>query len=136
MNVNDVPQDPKDFKEGDKMRKLIYAVDNEGKYTGVNSAGWDPENEAMKQAWDAVDETLADTEEKVHQGTLSPIAYFMQKNLMDISLLSKYIGKWKWRVQRHMKPAVFKKLDAKLLEAYARIFNITVEELKAFGKDR
>jgi hypothetical protein len=136
MNVNEVPQDPKNFKEGGKMRKLVYAVDIEGNYTGVNSVGWDAENEALKQAWDAVDETLADTEEKVRNGKLSPIAYFMQKNLMDVSLLCRYIGKWKWQVRRHMKPGVFKKLDAKLLQAYAGIFNVTVEELKKFGKDK
>lgn len=134
MHVNEVPQDPKDFKEGEKLRKLVYAVGQDGNYTGITSAGWDAENEAMKQAWDAVDEALADTEEKVRQGTLSPIAYFMQKNLMDISLLSKYVGKWKWRVRRHMKPAVFKQLSDNQLQAYATLFNITVAELKDFGK--
>jgi hypothetical protein len=134
MHVNEVPQDPKDFKEGEKLRKLVYAVDNNGNYTGINSAGWDAENTAMKQAWDAVDEALADTEEKVNQGVLSPIAYFMQKNLMDISLLAKYMGKWKWQVHRHFKPAVFNKLSDDQLQAYATIFNITIEELKDFGK--
>ncbi|HXS37088.1 MAG TPA: hypothetical protein VN721_10340 [Flavipsychrobacter sp.] len=136
MKINEVPQDPKDFKEGDKLRKLVYAVDSEGKYTGVNSAGWDAENTALKQAWDAVDEALSETEAKVRSGELSPIAYFMQKNLMDLPLLAKYIGKWKWQVRRHMKPAVFEKMDPTLLQAYAKVFNITVDELNSFGKDK
>jgi len=136
MNVNEVPQDPKDFKEGDKVKKLVYAVDKDGKYTGVNSAGWEAENFAMKQAWDDVDETLADVTAKVRAGELSPIAYYMQKNLMDVALLAKYIGKWKWKVNNHMKPAIFDKLDAETLTKYAQIFNITVDELKNFGKDK
>ena len=134
MKVNEVPQDPKNFRDGDKVKKLMYAVDKDGKYTGVNSAGWEAENFATRQAWDAVDDALAETEQKVKEGKLSPIAYFMQKCLMDKSLLAKYVGKWGWQVSRHMKPSIFNQLDEELLGRYASVFNITVEELKAFGK--
>src|ERR1700761_9434552 len=101
MNVNEVPQDPRDLKHNGKIRKVVYAVGDDGKYTGVNSEGWDAENFAMKQAWDDIDETLAETEAKVHSGELSPVAYFMQKNLMDVALLARYAGKWQWQVKRH-----------------------------------
>ena len=133
MKVNEVPQDKRDFKEGDKLKKLVYAVGEDGKYTGVNSAGWEAENFAMKQAWDDINEKLADTERKVREGTLSPLAYFMQKNLMDIALLARYAGKWQWQVKRHFKPDVFKQLDREIVGKYAGIFNITVEELITFG---
>lgn len=134
MKVNEVPQDPKDFREGDKIKKLIYAVGKDGKYTGVNSAGWEAENEATRQAWDAVDEALAETKEKVMNGELSPIAYYMEKCLMDVGLLAKYVGKWKWQVKKHLKPNGFKKLDNSLLEKYAEVFEIKVDELINFGK--
>lgn len=129
-----MPQDPKDFREGDKIKKLIYAVGKDGKYTGVNSAGWEAENEATRQAWDAVDEALAETKEKVMNGELSPIAYYMEKCLMDVGLLAKYVGKWKWQVKKHLKPNGFKKLDNSLLEKYAEVFEIKVDELINFGK--
>lgn len=134
MKANEVPQDKRDFKEGDKIHKLMYAVDNDGKYTGITSAGWEAENIATKQAWDAVDEELAETAEKVKNGELSPIAYYMQKHLMEVSLLAKYVGKWQWQVKRHFKPAVFSKLSADTLNKYAAVFNITAEDLKNFGK--
>ncbi|RYZ55230.1 MAG: hypothetical protein EOP49_03295 [Sphingobacteriales bacterium] len=134
MNINEVPQDPKDFKEGEKLKKLVYATDKDGKYTGVNSAGWDAENFAMKQAWDAADEELAETVEAIKRGELSPLAFYMKKSLMDLSLLAKYAGKWQWQVKRHMKPSVFKDLPQDLLQTYANIFNITVPELVNFGK--
>lgn len=134
MKVNDVPQDPKKFKGADEVKKKMYAVDDDGKYTGVNSAGWEAENVATRLAWDTVDEELIETEKKVKAGELSPIAYYMQKCLMDIGLLAKYVGKWKFQVKRHMKPSVFKKLDKALLEKYASVFNITVTELTDFGK--
>ena len=111
------------------MRKKVYAVGDDGKYTGVNSAGWEPENTALRQAWDDIEDALATTEAKVRAGELSPIAFFMQKNLMDLALLARYMGKWQWQVKRHFKPEVFKKLDAATLAKYAQVFNITAEEL-------
>ncbi len=134
MKVNEVPQDPKNFKGADKVKKLMYAVDKDGKYTGVNSAGWEAENTATRQVWDDVDEALTATEAQVKAGEISPISYYMQKSLMDIALLAKFVGKWQWQVKRHMKPAVFSKLSTGMLEKYASVFNITVHELQSFGK--
>jgi len=136
MNVNEVPQDRRDFKQAENMKKLVYAVDKEGKYTGVSSAGWEVENFATRQAWDDIDETLRQTEADVRAGKVSPVLYFMHKNLMELSLLANYVGKWQWQVKRHFKPEVFSKLKPGLLTTYARIFNITIEELVNFGKDK
>ena len=133
MQLDEVPQDGLDYKERNRLRKLMYAVDKEGNYTGIPSVGWEAENAATKSAWDEVAEVLRETEEAVKAGKLSPIAYFMQKSLMDLPLLAKYIGKWQWTVRRHMKPAVFAKLSDATLTAYAGVFNITAGELKAFG---
>lgn len=112
----------------------MYAVDNDGKYTGVNSVGWEAENAATKQAWDEVEQSLEETEAKVKAGELSPVAYFMEKNLMDLPLLAKYAGKWQWQVKKHLKPAGFAKLAPDMMRRYAEIFNISVEALTGFGK--
>lgn len=134
MDINEVPQDEMNYKDRDKVRKLVYAVGKDGKYTGVNSAGWEAENTAMRQAWELVDEKLSETLEAVKSGKQSPIAFFMEKNLMDVALLAKYVGKWKWTVKKHLTPAGFAKLDTEVLKKYAQVFNVPVEELKNFGK--
>lgn len=134
MNVNEVPQDPLEYKDKDKVRKLMYAVGKDGKYIGVGSVGWEAENTATRQAWEAIEDELKETEQKVKEGTISPLAYFMQKQLMDISLLAKYAGKWEWQVKRHMNPDTFKRLSNRRLQKYADIFEITVTELINFGK--
>lgn len=134
MDVNEVPQDDREMKHDAKIKKVVYAVDKDGKYTGVNSNGWEPENVALSQAWEDIDEQLAQKERQVRAGEVSPVAYFMQKNLMDLALLARYMGKWKWQVNRHFKPSVFDRLPVDTLNKYAHIFNITVEELKNFGK--
>jgi len=135
MKVNEVPQDPRNLKHDAKIKKLMYAVGNDGKYTGVNSEGWEAENVALQQAWEDIDETLVQTEASVRAGKLSPLAYFMQKNLMDLPLLARYAGKWQWQVKRHLRPDIFKHLSAEMTDKYAQIFNISRDELINFGKD-
>jgi hypothetical protein len=134
MNVNEVPQDGLDYKGRSELRKLMYATGKDGKYTGVSSVGWEAENEATKQAWDEVEEVLKETEAAVRAGELSPIAWFMQKALMDVPLLARYMGKWQWTIKRHLKPKGFAGLSEATLAAYAKVFNIPVDELKNFGK--
>ena len=119
MDINEVPQDSLEYKDRDKLKKLVYAVGKDGKYTGVGSSGWDPENVATKQAWDAIEEELAETE----------------KQVMDVALLAKYAGKWQWQVRRHMNPSVFNELSEAMLRKYAEVFQITVQELTGFGKN-
>ncbi|XZF13702.1 hypothetical protein ACTHGU_18125 [Chitinophagaceae bacterium MMS25-I14] len=136
MNIEEVPQDPLHYKERDKIKKLMYAVGKDGQYTGVNSVGWEAENTATEQAWNEVEESLAKTEARVKSGELSPVAYFMEKCLMDMPLLAKYAGKWQWQVKKHLKPEGFKKLDKSMLEKYARIFNVSVDALVNFGKEK
>jgi hypothetical protein len=37
---------------------------------------------------------------------------------------------WKWTVKKHLKPKGFNKLSDEILEKYAKVFDITKEELK------
>lgn len=134
MQLDEVPQDGLDYKERDKLRKLMYAVDKDGHYTGIPSVGWEAENAATMGAWDEVAEVQKETEAAVKAGKLSPIAYFMQRSLMDVALLARYVGKWQWTVRRHLQPKHFAKLSDSTIAAYASVFNISPEELKNFGR--
>lgn len=136
MNIEEVPQDASDFKARNGVRKLVYATDPNGAYTGVVSSGWDAEHAAMKGAWEEADEVLAETAEMVRSGKLSPIAYFMQKTLMDAPLLAKYVGCWTWQVKRHCKPSVFNRLRPEMLQRYAAVFEIPVSALTNFDQEQ
>lgn len=131
MNIHEVPQDKKEFKDGDKApKKVMYVTQADGSYTQTQSAGWEAENLALEQAWDEISRQEEEQKENVRKGISSPIAYYMVKHRMDLPILASYAGKWQWQVKRHLKPNVFKKLDDKMLSKYASIFNISVEELK------
>jgi hypothetical protein len=54
----------------------------------------------------------------------------MELTKMDLPILASYVGIWKWRVKRHFNPKRFNKLSTKVLQKYADVFEITIEQLK------
>ncbi len=131
MQIQDVPQDKKDFKDGHQApKKLMYVTRSDGSYTQTTSAGWEAENLALEQAWEDIEHQLAATKAQVDQGLVSPIAYYMIQARMDLPILASYVGKWQWQVRRHMKPAVFNNLSESILQRYADAFNISISDLR------
>jgi len=128
VKVNEVPQDKAYFEEG-ITRDVCYAIDEDGKYTQVLSLGWKPKNQAIELAWDVVYEKLEEVQQQVAKGILSPVAFFMELNVMDIKTLSGYTGISTFKVRRHLKASHFKSIRLHQLEKYAETFNITVAEL-------
>ena len=129
MKKEDIPQDKSNLESAD-FKELCYATDEDGNYTTVNSTGWDPKTIALNNAIEEIKERVENTRQKVLANQTSPIEYYMELNKMDPSILSSYVGIWKWKVKRHFKPSVFQKLNTKTLEKYAEVFEITIEELK------
>ncbi len=129
MKKKDVPQDDENLFEG-KFKVVKYAVDDEGNYGTVESSGWEPENVVLNQAWDEINKKVEKTKKKIETGELSPLAYHMEKNIMDVGMLSQYMDISKRKVAKHLEPSGFNDLDAKTLEKYAEVFDISVEELK------
>ncbi|PNQ74643.1 hypothetical protein C1T31_00410 [Hanstruepera neustonica] len=129
MKKNEVPQDKSNL-ESANFKELCYAVDENGEYTTVNSTGWDPKTIALDNAIEEINARVADAKNRVQNNQTSPIEYYMELHKMDINILASYVGIWKWRVKRHFKPSVFKKLSNKILQKYADIFEVSVEQLK------
>jgi hypothetical protein len=125
MKVRDVPQDPgSSLPHGITM----YAVDDQGRYQGVFSVGNEAADFCLQMTWEYIDEQIAVTAERVRAGTVSPLAFFMQRKFVDHKLLAKYVGMARWRIKRHLKPSVFRKLKPPILRTYADFFGVTVEE--------
>ncbi|WP_343701339.1 hypothetical protein [Chitinophaga sp.] len=129
MKKDEVPQDGDNLHHG-TFKQLFYAVDASGDYTPVSSVGWEPENVALGQAWEEVEHRVEATRGKVLKGELSPVAFYMERTLLDLPLLARKVGKFQWQVKRHMKPAVFKNLSAAMLAKYAAVFGIAAETLQ------
>lgn len=130
MKKEDLPQDASAL---DKFtREVCYVKNEDGKYETALSKGWDVKKQALDSAWEEVNERVEEARKAVASGEKSPVYYFMELRLMDLSVLSGYTGIFPFFIKRHFKPSVFKDLSERKLEKYARAFDITVSELKNF----
>ncbi|HAF28793.1 MAG TPA: hypothetical protein DCG75_07070 [Bacteroidales bacterium] len=130
MEKDKVPQD--EGITAGITREVQYAVDENGKYVKTFSKGWEPKNIVNELAWEDIQEMVDLADKKISAGKASPIMHFMAKNQMDVTLLADYVELSKWKVKRHLKPRGFKKLKQDQLENYAKVFNISVDELVNF----
>jgi hypothetical protein len=128
MKFDEVPQDEAFLQEG-RIRDLCYVVDKDGHYTSVLSKGWTPKNDALKLAWNQIYNHAEETRLMVLDGKLSPIALYMELNIMDLTILANYMELPKWKVRRHLKMKGFKKLNTEMLSKYAEALNITATDL-------
>ena len=129
MEKDKVPQDQSNLTKNN-VKELLYATDENGNYTTTLSTGWEPKTIALSNSIDEINERIAYAKQQVLNGEVSPIVYFMEINKMDLTILSSYVGFWKWRVKRHFKPSVFATLNNKILQKYADTFGVSIDELK------
>lgn len=127
MRQDEVPQD-EGIAEG--LKEVTYAVDAGGSYVVVPSAGWEPKNISNYQAWEVIAAQVEAARRAVQSGKVSPLAFHMARNQMDAALLAQYMGLWRWRVRRHLRPAIFARLSPEMLASYAAILRTTVAELR------
>jgi hypothetical protein len=128
MKKEDIPQDKSAL--GNISKELCYAVDNSGNYVTALSSGWEVKTTALDLAWKDIDQRVFEVRKRVLNREVSPILYFMELRLMDLTIVSAYTGFWKWQIKRHLNPHTFEKLSQKKIEKYAKAFNVSVEELK------
>jgi hypothetical protein len=133
MKREELPQDLGAL--GKITGEVCYVVDESGNYTTQLSNGWEVKSLALEVAWQDVEQRIQEAHKKVINKEASPILFFMELRVMDISIVAAYTGFWKWRVKRHLKYDVFQKLSPAKLAKYAELFEVSQEELKTMKVD-
>ena len=131
MKKEDVPQDLSSL--GRITKEVCYATDGSGKYVKELSRGWEVKINALNAAWEDIEVRMTVAKGKVLNSEASPLLFFMERALMDITILAGYTGFWKWQIKRHLKPTVFNKLSDKKLQRYAEVFNVGIADLKSMN---
>ena len=134
MDVRDVPQEGNVTLEG--HRKAVYARDAAGKIVAVGSAGWEVEEIVTLQAVEVLREQAKAARSRAEAGLSSPLECWMYARRMDLPLLAQSTGIWQWRVRRHFRPEIFKKLGDSLLSRYAEALGISIAQLKSLPEDQ
>jgi len=128
MDVNDVPQEGNRTMGG--HRRAMYARDIDGRMVIVPSAGSEVDETVTLQALERIDELSTEARVRVEAGQTSPLEYWMYAQRLDLPQLSQVTGFWQWRIRRHFQPHRFAKLSQDILQRYADVMGISVEQLK------
>ena len=127
MKKDDIPQQPQPMFNGET--KGVYALDENGNYVLARTPGWDPETTALTQALEEIERLATDALDRARAGLTSPLEYHMYARRMDLPMLARAVGRFKWQVRRHFKQKHFNKLTEQQLKAYADVLDIDVETL-------
>ena len=113
-----------------QYRELSYSYQDGGIFEKTVGFHGEADRLILQQAWDMFQERIEDARQRVLAGKVSPVVYYMEKNLLDPLNLSMMAGISIWRVKWHFRPNVFKRLKDKTLQKYAEAFNITIDQLR------
>jgi hypothetical protein len=132
VDAKDVPQDGTPTYDGG--RKLVYAVREDGAYVAVPSTGWEAEGDATAAALAAIEVLRRDAWRRAQSGLTSPLEYYMCLRRMDLALLAKTTGLFRWRIRRHFRPEVYARLGDRVLERYADALGFPVATLRELAE--
>ncbi|HVC28805.1 MAG TPA: hypothetical protein VNF48_04575 [Gammaproteobacteria bacterium] len=127
MKCDDVPQ--QNAKAFMGHSKLLYALDENGRYVRAPSSGWEAEEIVLDQAIAEYEHQAKDAWQRARQGLTSTLEYHMYHERMDLVLLAQSTGYFKWQVRRHLRPSVFQKLSIKCRQRYSDALGKTLEQL-------
>ncbi len=113
----------------DGLHTVSYVADAQGEQELISGSVWQPVNIVNRQAWEEIEEHIAASKEKITQGRVSCLHYYMIANQMNIGLLAKYTGQARCLVRLHLVPFVFRRLGRKTLDRYANVFLVSPEDL-------
>lgn len=133
MRADEVPQEGNATLAGG--RKAVYALGEDGKYRIVASAGWEVEEIVTSQAVAEFEAQAQAALERARAGLSAPLEYHMYRRRMDLTTLAQSAGLLRWRVRRHLRPEVFRRLKPKLLQRYADALGMTPSELTTLPLD-
>lgn len=109
--------------------KLLYAVDEQGRYVPAPCNGWEAEEIVLDQAIAEYVQQAADAWMRAKAGSGSTLEYHMFKQRMDVVLLAQSTGFFKWTVRRDLRPGSFQKLSAARRERYSDALGVTATDL-------
>ena len=126
MEKKDVPQDSNATLDG--ARKVVYAVDEDGKYNAVATTGWAVEEVVTSMAVDHYTHLAQEALLRARRGESSPLEYHMFTRRLNVVTLAQATGKFQWLVKRHLKQPI-DQLSPKTVRRYAEALGMELSDL-------
>ena len=59
----------------------------------------------------------------------------MYRYRLDELALAQATGLWRWRIRRHFRPDIYRRLPVKILARYAEVFGLDVAQLVRYQQE-
>ena len=111
-----------------QQKVILYVEKEDGKYESIETGSYITKNylDDYELKRRHLEESL---KEKVDSGEVSPIYYYMVLEDLTLSELAARAGIRKRKVKKHLESENFRSLPPEILQAYADVFNVKVQEL-------
>ena len=110
--------------------EIIYKYDEkQGGVIRLTDSHEDDIRTVTQQSFEFYGERIENARKLVHEGKISPLYYHMERTTIELPVLASFVSLSKWRVKRHFKPSVYKRLKRPMLERYANAFDVKIEDL-------
>jgi hypothetical protein len=130
MNTNETVSPYWQIQKEDAPIVISYRYDEkEGKVIRIESQHDESGHLLLQQAWNNSGERTEEARRLLLSGQKSPLLYHMERINMELLILAATVSLPKWKVKRHFRPNIYKKLKRSMLERYANAFNMEVEDL-------
>ena len=112
------------------LKIVSYALNNHGEYELTPEFVWQPVSVVNQQAWQEIEKKIDCSRQRVAAGRVSCLHYYMTAHQIDVTLVAQYTGQPRWKVLLHLVPFVYARLSSRSLAKYARLYKISVDELR------
>jgi DNA-binding transcriptional ArsR family regulator len=111
-----------------QQQVILYVEKEDGKYGPVQTGSYLTGNylDDYELKRKHLEESLM---EQVKKGEVSPVYYYMVLEDLTISELAARVGLRKGKVRKHLKPEYFNGLTEEILQAYANVFDVSIDGL-------
>jgi len=130
MTTNETDNPYWQIPEKGSTLEVLYKYDEKsGEVVRITDSHDDDIRAVTQQSWEFYGERTENARKLVLEGKKSPIYYYMEKIGMEINVLAPSVSLPKWKVKRHFKPKIYKKLKRPILEKYATALDVKFEDL-------
>jgi hypothetical protein len=111
-----------------EQQVILYVEKDDGQYGAMQTGSYLTAN-YLDDYFHKRKNLEAELQEKIDQGEINAIGYYMVLEDLTVSELASRAGLFAWTVRRHLKPSNFKSVGDRALKKYATVFNVPVEDI-------
>ncbi len=126
----------KEIKTDFKEREIILYSEKEDESYGATVTGSYAAKHYLDDFYQKQQNLGRELRADLEKGKISPVYYYMLMQDIGPGDLAKRVGISRRKLKKHFTPEGFEKLNENMLQKYAVVFGVTVEELKEVGSKK